>query len=96
MCVDSWAFKLLENVEKKCIKCKLSFTWSKMRIAAQKTAFQMALRNCSQEAGGESQYRHDFDEVGIHVIKHVFFQKVSTSLVKPLLVSRKSRHHEGF
>ena len=67
-----------------------------MRTAVQERALQMALRNCSQEAGGDSQYRHDFDEVGIHVIKHVFFQKVSTHLVKLLLALRNSYHCEEF
>ena len=67
-----------------------------MSTAVQETAPQRALRNCSQEAGGESQYRCDFDEVGIHVIKHVFFQKVSTRLVKLLLVLRNGYHREEF
>ena len=67
-----------------------------MSTAVQETAPQRALRNCSQEAGGEGQYRHDFDEVGIYAIKHVFFQKVSTGLVKLLLVLRNSYHHEEF
>ena len=33
--------------------CKLSFTWGKMRSAAQETAPQIALRNCSKVAGGK-------------------------------------------
>ena len=36
----------------------------------------------------------DFGEGGMHAIKHVFSQ-VSTGLVKLLLVTRNSRHHEG-
>ena len=31
--------------------CKLSFIWGKMRSAAQKTAPQIAVTNCSKEAG---------------------------------------------
>jgi len=30
------------------------------------------------------------------VIKYIFFQKVSTSFVKLLLVMMKIHHHEGF
>ena len=33
--------------------CKLSFIWGKMRTAARETAFQIALRNRSKEAGGK-------------------------------------------
>ena len=32
----------------------------------------------------------DFGEWGIHAIKHIFSQKVSTSLVKSLLVNKES------
>ena len=32
----------------------------------------------------------------IHAIKHLLFQKVSTSLMKPLLVTKNHHHHEGF
>ena len=37
-----------------------------------------------------------FAEGGIHAIKHIFFQNVSTSLMKLLPVKRNSHHHEGF
>ena len=33
--------------------CDLSFTWGKTRTAAQKTAPQIALRDCSKELGGK-------------------------------------------
>ena len=36
--------------------CKLSFTWGKMRTAAQEAASQIALRDCSKVAEGEGQY----------------------------------------
>ena len=36
--------------------CELSFIWGKMRTAAQEAAFQIALRDCSKAAVGESQY----------------------------------------
>ena len=37
-----------------------------------------------------------FAEEGIHAVKHIFFQNVSTSLMKLLLVKRNSHHREGF
>ena len=37
--------------------CKLSFIWGKMRTAAREAAPQIALRDCSKEVVGESQYR---------------------------------------
>ena len=48
-----------------------------MRTEAQKIAPQIALRNCSKEAGGKGQYICDFGEERIHAVKHMFFQKVS-------------------
>ena len=38
----------------------------------------------------EGQHMKDFGEWGIHAIKHIFSQKVSTSLVKSLLVNKES------
>ena len=32
------------------------FIWGKMKTVACKTAFQIALRNCSEEVGGRSVY----------------------------------------
>ena len=32
------------------------FIWGKMKMVAYKTAFQIALRNCSKEVGGRSVY----------------------------------------
>ena len=49
----------------------------KMRTEAQKIAPQIALRNCSKEAGGKGQYICDFGEERIHAVKNMFFQKVS-------------------
>ena len=61
-----------------------------MGTVAWVTATQIALRNCPKEAGreGEGEYICGFGEGGIHAIKHIFFQKVSISLVK-----RNSHHH---
>ena len=36
--------------------CELSFIWGKMRTAAWETASQVALRECSKVAVGESRY----------------------------------------
>ena len=36
--------------------CELSFIWGKMRTAAWEIVPQIALRNCSKDAVGESQY----------------------------------------
>ena len=47
------------------------------------TLFQIALRNCSQEAGGEGQYyRCDFGEGRYIQSSTYFLQKVSAGLVK--------------
>ena len=66
-----------------------------MRTAAQKTAPQIALRDCSKDIGGKDIVYVILVE-RLHTIKPIFFQKVSTSLVKLLLVTRNSHHHEGF
>ena len=53
------------------------------------STFHTALRNCKR-GRGNSQNISDFGEGGVHSTKHIFFQKVSTSLVKPSLVTRNS------
>ena len=40
-----------QNAQRESLE--LSFIWGKMRTAAQETAAQIALRNCSKEAGDE-------------------------------------------
>ena len=47
----SWTVLMGKNAQ--CESCELSFIWCKMRTIAQETAFQIGLRNCSQEAGGK-------------------------------------------
>ena len=61
-----------------------------MRIAIWETAPQIAVRNCSKEAGGKGQYICDFGEGRIRAIKAIFFQEFSTSLMNPSLVTRNS------
>ena len=62
--------------------CKLSFIWGKMRTIAQETAFQIALRNCSKEVGGQLRI-HVILVKGEYVQSSTYFlQKVSASLVK--------------
>ena len=51
-----------------------------MRISAQETIPQIALRNCSREVGRKVSIHVIFGEGGIRVIKHFFlFQKVSAT-----------------
>ena len=50
-----------------------------MKIIAQETASQIALKNCSREAEGEGQYICDFSEGGVYAIRYIFLQKVSAS-----------------
>ena len=67
-----------------------------MRTAAQETAPQVALRNCSKDAEWRGQCICDFGKGGLRAIRHIFFQKVSASLLKLLLVTRNSCQHEQF
>ena len=77
LCVGLWtpldcpidAVNFLKNAQHK--SCEISFIWGSMRTAAQETARQIALRNCSKEAVREGQYVHDFGKDGVHAIKHV-------------------------
>ena len=39
--------------------CESGLTWGKMRSIAPKTAFQIALRNCSKEVGGKVSVIYD-------------------------------------
>ena len=69
--------------------CKLSFIWGTVRTAAWETASQMSEKLLSSgkplqrgEVDRGGQYICEFGWRGIHAIKHVYFQKVSTSLMK--------------
>ena len=69
--------------------CESSYNWGKMRTIASETAFQIALRNYSKEVAGRGggQYTYNFDERGVHAIKHrIFAEKkfffFAASLVK--------------
>ena len=44
--------------------CELSFVWGKMRTMARETAFQIARRNCFEEAEGKVSVIYDFSEGG--------------------------------
>ena len=61
--------------------CKLSFIWGNVGAAAQETAPQIALRNCSKEMGGRTAYVI-LVKGGVHAIKRIYFFR------KFLLVSR--------
>ena len=52
-----------------------------MRTAAQESARQIALRNCSKEARGMVNI-HVIFEGRVHAMKHIFCQKVSARPVK--------------
>ena len=66
-----------------------SFIGGKMKNSPGDSTFHTALRNCKR-GRGNSQNISDFGEGGVHSTKHIFFQKVSTNLVKPSLVTRNS------
>ena len=66
-----------------------SFIGGKMKNSPGDSTFHTALRNCKR-GRGNSRNISDFGEGGVHSTKHIFFQKVSTSLVKPSLVTRNS------
>ena len=67
-----------------------------MRTAAQEAAPQLVLRNCSKEAVRKGQYICDSHGGGIHTVMHIFFQKVSASLMKILQLIKNSSQYEGF
>ena len=52
-----------------------------MKAAFRKIAPQKA-ETLFRRGGGEGQYIRDFGEGRIHAIKHIFSQRVSTSLAK--------------
>ena len=68
--------------------CELSFIWGKMRTAAWEAASQIALKDCSKAAVGESRYI-SFGEGGVQYHEALILQKVF------LLVLRIWYHHEG-
>ena len=76
--------------------CELSFYLGKNEDCSLGDSTSDSFEKLLQRGRGESQYTCDFGERGIHTIKCMFFQKVSTSLMKHLLVIRNGRHHEGF
>ena len=96
---QSWPWRIsylsrYEDVDLKeknalCESWKLSFIWGKMETAALEPAPQIALRNCSKEAGEKDSIYVIFGEGEIHAMKH-FFQKASASIVKSSLVKRNS------
>ena len=75
--------------------CQLSFMWDSMRIVPWETAPQLALRNCSKEAG-ERESVCDFGKGGLHAIKYIVLWKISAGLLQLLLDVRNSHHHEEF
>ena len=70
---------LLKKMHK--VRFMKSFIWGKMRIAAQETAPQRALMNCSEEVGGKVNIC-DFGEGEVHAIKHLSYKRFSASHVE--------------
>ena len=58
--------------------CELSFIWGKMRTAAWEAASQIALKDCSKAAVGESRYI-SFGEGGVQYHEALNLQKVFVS-----------------
>ena len=56
--------------------CELSFIWDEMRTIAWETAFQVALKSCSE---GQVRIIYDFREGGVHAIKHTFWEMLAAS-----------------
>ena len=67
-----------------------------MRTAAQEMAPQSSERLSQRGNKQRSAYNVILLKGGIHSIRHIFAQKVSTRLMKLLLVTRNSHRHEGF
>lgn len=83
--MTTFAWHFLVNLKKKNAQhenCKLSFIRGKMNTAVWEIALQIAEKLFQRAGRGEGQYICDFSEEGLHAIKQIFFQKVSTSLVK--------------
>ena len=73
----------------------MSFIWGKTGIAARETAPHLdSSEKLLQRSRWQGKYTCDLDEGGIQAIKHVFFQKVPTSFVESLLVTRNSHRPE--
>ena len=72
-----------------CEISDLSFIWDKMRIIAQETAFQIALKNCSKEVTGRSVYRQFWWKGYMQSSPH-FWRKLLLASWRLLLVMRKS------
>ena len=58
--------------------CELSFIWGKMRTATWEAASQIALRDCSKAAVGESQYKV-LVKGEFNTMKHSFYKRFFVS-----------------
>ena len=76
LCFENWT--LSAKTDAQFERCELSFIWGKMRTAAQETASQRTLRNCSKETVGEGQYvtlvKGEFS-----AIKHLLYKRFPAS-----------------
>ena len=64
----------LKNAQRE--SCELNFIGGKVRTAAQETAPQIALKNCSKEAGGKGEYVI-FGEEGGYMQSSTYFPEDS-------------------
>ena len=76
LCFEKWT--LSGKTDAQFERCQLSFIWGKMRTAAQETASQRTLRNCSKQTVGEGQYvtlvKGEFS-----AIKHLLYKRFPAS-----------------
>ena len=76
LCFEKWT--LSAKTDAQFERCELSFILCKMRTAAQETASQRTLRNCSKETVGEGQYvtlvKGEFS-----AIKHLLYKRFPAS-----------------
>ena len=72
LCFEKWT--LSAKTDAQFERCELNFILGKMRTAAQETASQRTMRNCSKETVGEGQYvilvKGEFS-----AIKHLFYKR---------------------
>ena len=59
--------------------CEVSFMWGNMRTAAQEGACQVALRDCSKAAVGESQDIRCLVKGKFNTMKHSFYKRFFVS-----------------
>ena len=72
----------LKKKKKKGTTVELHFIWGRMRTIAEETAFQIALRNCSEQAMGKVSLYMILVKQEYMQSRTYFLQKLSAGLVK--------------